>query len=128
MESNTSALHHIILPLMVLSECFVQTFKHALKAWRGTAPVQQRLDSFPLTYRNTLHATTQGTPAMLFLGRRLCSRLDCLKPSVAGIVHSSHEAQKLLCQQHTKDRQFVVGSQCWCVTIGGGSRSGHKGL
>uniref|UniRef100_A0A1A8MV40 Integrase catalytic domain-containing protein n=1 Tax=Nothobranchius pienaari TaxID=704102 RepID=A0A1A8MV40_9TELE len=66
-----------------LAERFVQTFKHALKASRGSAPVQQRLDTFLLTYRNTPHATTREMPAMLFIGRKLRSRLDFLKPSVA---------------------------------------------
>ncbi|XP_060799470.1 uncharacterized protein K02A2.6-like [Neoarius graeffei] len=56
-----------------LAERFVQTFKHALKSSRGTAPVQQRLDTFLLTYRNTPHATTKESPAMLFIGRKLRS-------------------------------------------------------
>ena len=46
---------------------------------------------------------------MLFLGCRLRSRLDCLKPSVAGAVHSSQEAQQQQRQQHSKDRQFDAG-------------------
>lgn len=111
-----------------LAERFVQTFKHALKSSRGTAPVQQRLDSFLLTYRNTPHATTKKTPAMLFLGRRLRLRLDCLKPSVAGIVHRSQEAQQLQRQQHAKERQFVVGDSVLVRDYRRGRRSGHKGL
>ncbi|XP_051783661.1 uncharacterized protein K02A2.6-like [Erpetoichthys calabaricus] len=69
-----------------LAERFVQIFKHSLKSSRGTALVQQRLDTFLLTYRNTPHATTKETPAMLFLGRKLRSRLDFLKPNIAGVV------------------------------------------
>lgn len=92
-----------------LAERFVQTFKHALKASKGTAQVRQQLEEFLLTYRNTPHATTKETPAMLFLGRRLRSRLDCLKPSVAGAVHRSQDAQQQRRQHHAKDRQFEVG-------------------
>ncbi|RWS19555.1 uncharacterized protein B4U80_08639 [Leptotrombidium deliense] len=39
------------------------------------------LPLFLLTYRNTPHSTTGKTPAELFLGRSLRSRLDLLKPS-----------------------------------------------
>nr|XP_054596817.1 uncharacterized protein K02A2.6-like [Nothobranchius furzeri] len=77
-----------------LAERFVQTFKHALKASTSTAPVQRRLDTFLLTYRNTPHATTRETPAMLFIGRKLRSPLDVLKPSVAGTVCRSQDAQQ----------------------------------
>ncbi|CAI5682743.1 unnamed protein product [Oreochromis niloticus] len=92
-----------------LAERFVQTFKHALRASRGTAPVQQRLDTFLLTYRNTPHATTRETPAILFIGRKLRSRLDFLKPSVAGAVRRSQDAQQQCRQQHSRDRRFTVG-------------------
>lgn len=86
MESNTFTLHHTATN--GLAERFVQTFKHALKASRSKAPVQQCLDLFLLTYRNTPHATMKETPAMLFLGHRL---------------------QQLHRQQHAKDRRFVIG-------------------
>ncbi|XP_063060460.1 uncharacterized protein K02A2.6-like [Engraulis encrasicolus] len=92
-----------------LAERFVQTFKHALKSPKGTKPVQQCLDTFILTYRNTPHATTKESPAMLFIGRKLRSRLDFLKPSVAGAVHQSQQAQQQRCQLHSKQRQFAVG-------------------
>ncbi|XP_051782565.1 uncharacterized protein K02A2.6-like [Erpetoichthys calabaricus] len=92
-----------------LAERFVQTFKHSLKSSRGTALVQQRLDTFLLTYRNTPHATTKETPAMLFLGRKLRSRLDFLKPNIAGVVHRSQDAQQERRQPHSKDRRFELG-------------------
>ncbi|XP_025758532.1 uncharacterized protein K02A2.6-like [Oreochromis niloticus] len=92
-----------------LAERFVQTFKHALKASRGTAPVQQCLDTFLLTYRNTPHATTRETPAILFIGHKLRSRLDFLKPSVAGAVRRAQDAQQQCRQQHSRDRQFTLG-------------------
>ncbi|XP_034027378.1 uncharacterized protein K02A2.6-like, partial [Thalassophryne amazonica] len=92
-----------------LAERFVQTFKHALKSSRGSTPVQQRLDTFLLTYRNTPHATTKESPAMLFIGRKLHSRLDFLKPNVAGAVPQSQEAQQQRRQLHSKQRQFEGG-------------------
>lgn len=71
------------------AERFVQTLKQALKASRGSAPIQQRLDGFLLIYRNTPHATTKEPPAMLFLNRKLRTRLDLLKPNLAKIVRQS---------------------------------------
>ena len=83
-----------------LAERFVCTFKQALKSSKGTGKVQQRLDTFLLAYRNIPHTTTTETPAMLFIGRRLRSRLDFLKPSVAGTVHRSQDAQQQRRHQH----------------------------
>uniref|UniRef100_A0A3B3IN70 Gypsy retrotransposon integrase-like protein 1 n=1 Tax=Oryzias latipes TaxID=8090 RepID=A0A3B3IN70_ORYLA len=92
-----------------LAERFVQTFKHALKSLRGMASVQQRLDTFLLTYRNTPHATTKEAPAMLFLKRRLRSRLDLIKPNVRGAVRVSQDSQLLRRQGHSREGQFGVG-------------------
>lgn len=71
--------------------------------------MQQRLDTFLLTYLNTPHATTREMPAMLFIGCKLRSRLDFLKPSVAGAVRQSQDAQRQCRQQHSRDRRFTVG-------------------
>ena len=92
-----------------LAERFVRTFKQALKSSKGTGMVQQRLDTFLLAYRNIPHTTTTETPAMLVLGRRLRSRLDFLKPNIAGTVHRSQDAQQQRRHQHSKDRQLDVG-------------------
>ncbi|XP_039618262.1 zinc finger and SCAN domain-containing protein 21-like [Polypterus senegalus] len=75
---------------------------------KGTALVQQRLDTFLLTYRNSPHATTKEIPAKMFLGRKLRSRLDFLKP-VAGVVHRSQDAQQERRKPCSKDRQFDIG-------------------
>ncbi|KAI4887000.1 hypothetical protein NFI96_027939, partial [Prochilodus magdalenae] len=92
-----------------LAERFVQTCKHALKLSRGTASVQRRLDAFLLQYRNTPHATTQESPAMLFLRRRLRTRLDLLKPNVSEVVGRAQEDQQRHRGVHAKARSFEVG-------------------
>ncbi|KAL2077680.1 hypothetical protein ACEWY4_027184 [Coilia grayii] len=92
-----------------LAERSVQTFKHSLKASKGMASVQKRLDAFLLQYRNTAHATTKETPAMLFLHRRLRTRLDLLKPNVAAVVDQAQEAQQHYRDTHAKARTFSVG-------------------
>ncbi|XP_048031439.1 uncharacterized protein K02A2.6-like [Megalobrama amblycephala] len=94
-----------------LAERLVQTFKRALRCSKGSTSIQQRLDTFLLAYRNTPHATTKESPAMLFLHRRLRCRLDMLKANVASEVE---KAQSKLCQQcqvHAKDRTFAVGDK-----------------
>ncbi len=94
-----------------LAERMVQTVKRALCCSKGSTSIQQRLDTFLLAYRNTPHATTKESPAMLFLHRRLRTRFDLLKPNVASVVE---KAQGKLCQRrqvHAKERTFAVGDK-----------------
>jgi len=65
-----------------LAERMVQTFKSALTAAKGSAPVQKKLDQFLMAYRNATHSTTNRSPAQMFYGRSLRNRLDLLKPDV----------------------------------------------
>ena len=68
--------------------------------------VQRRLDAFLLQYRNAPHSTTQEAPAMLFLHRKLRTRLDLLKPSVAAVVDQAQDAQRSYRAMHSKSRSF----------------------
>lgn len=62
-----------------LAERFVRTFKQSMKAGeRSNVPPQKRLDNFLLSYRTTPHATTQRTPASLFIGRDLRTWLSLI--------------------------------------------------
>ncbi|CAL9690514.1 unnamed protein product [Knipowitschia caucasica] len=66
-----------------LAERFVQTFKKSLKAMANEdISLQHKVDNFLLVYRNSVHATTNQTPAMLFMNRRLRSCIDLLKPNL----------------------------------------------
>uniref|UniRef100_A0AAV2LVS7 ribonuclease H n=2 Tax=Knipowitschia caucasica TaxID=637954 RepID=A0AAV2LVS7_KNICA len=49
-------------------------------------PTKQKLANVLFAYRNATHATTNRTPAILFLGRGLRSRLDLLKPNLRRTV------------------------------------------
>ncbi|CAC5395124.1 unnamed protein product [Mytilus coruscus] len=44
--------------------------------------LSEKLCRFLLGYRTTPHSTTRRTPAELFVGRRLRTRLDALKPNI----------------------------------------------
>ena len=48
--------------------------------------LHQEIGSFLLQYRNAVHATTNESPAKLFLGRQLRSRLDLIKPNIRDTV------------------------------------------
>lgn len=53
-----------------LAERFVQTFKKSIKAMtKEDISLQHKIHNFLLVYRNSVHATTNQTPAMLFMNR-----------------------------------------------------------
>ncbi|KAL2081888.1 hypothetical protein ACEWY4_021706 [Coilia grayii] len=105
-----------------LAERFVQTFKHSLKRSTGTASVQHRLDAFLLMYRNTPHSTTKESPSMLFMHRKLRSRLDLLKPNVTAAVETAQEAQCAYRGIHAKARSSKVGDRVLVRDYGRGEK------
>lgn len=65
-----------------LAERLVQTLKQGLRASkRDGGTMQTRLSRFLTAYRNTPHATTGESPAVLMFGRSLRTRLDLMKPN-----------------------------------------------
>ena len=105
-----------------LAERFVQTFKHSLKCSKGTISIQHRLDAFLLSYRNTPHSTTKESPSMLFMHRKLRSRLDLMKPSVARTVEKAQEEQCARRQTRAKARSFKVGDTVLVRDYGRGEK------
>ena len=73
--------------------------------------VQQRIGNFLLTYRSTKHPTTGRTPASLFLGRELRTRLTLLRPSTGEKVMDSQAKQKAAHDVHIKFREFYPGDR-----------------
>ena len=61
-----------------LAERCVQTFKSAMKRETEVKPLNIKLATFLLAYRNTPHSTTREPPSQLFLERLLRTRLDLL--------------------------------------------------
>lgn len=94
------------------AERFVRTFKEAMKAsGRDGLPLPHRLQSFLLTYRATPHATTGRAPCELFLGRKVRTRLDLLRPSVEDHVLQQQNQQKANHDRHARHREFEVGQK-----------------
>ena len=90
-------------------ERLVQTFKQALKAGKDDCvSLSLHLNNFLLTYRTTQHSTTGCTPASLFLGRPLRTRLDLLKPDLEQRVCKKQAEQVSHHDHHAKYRTFAV--------------------
>ncbi|KAL3966435.1 protocadherin Fat 1/2/3 [Sarotherodon galilaeus] len=104
----TSAPHHPATNRQ--AERFIQSFKRSMKASHTEGkPLQQKIDNFLLAYRNTTHATTGHTPAMLFMGQNLRSRLDLLKPDIRKDVQDKQSS--MVEATRNKTRFFNVGQK-----------------
>ena len=69
------------------AERLVQSLKASLKGQKSeTSNAHQKLDKFLFKYRNSVHSTTNESPAVLLLGHPLRSKLDLLKPNLRHTV------------------------------------------
>jgi hypothetical protein len=94
-----------------LAERFVQTFKQGMKAMdKENADIHKKLANFLLTYRNTPHATTNETPASLFMGRNLRCRFDLIKPDLRRTVQNK-QMKTAISTKAEKLREFETGQQ-----------------
>ena len=92
-----------------LAERFVQTFKQAMKASHGDSrPLNERLAKFLLRYRNTPHATTNESPAMLLFKRPLRTRLDLVRHDTRKTVERKQLDQAAK-QAFATPRSFATG-------------------
>ena len=111
-----------------LAERFVQTLKAAFRSTKGEdGAINRKLAQILLAYRNTPHSrpTTGQSPAKLFLGRPLRSRMDILKPNTRktvndklfqraigkqeGSMREFHEGQSVLVRDYRGNQKWVVG-------------------
>ena len=86
------------------AERFVQTFKKFLKASEGDGTLQPRIQNFLLSYRRTQHATTDTTPAKLFLQREHRARLSLVHPDISLHVTNNKAKMKTYYDRHSKFR------------------------
>ena len=88
------------------AERFVQTFKRAMKKAKSEeGDVHLKLARFLLSYRTTPHVGTRETPAKLFMGRELRTRLSQVRPNLGLKLQQSRAPKK----DHV--RTFVVGER-----------------
>ncbi|XP_056009457.1 uncharacterized protein K02A2.6-like [Ostrea edulis] len=78
-----------------LAERFVQTFKNAMKASKGDdGSLQKKLCNFLIAYRNAPQQATGETPARLFVGKHLTTKIDILRPNVTKTVVKSQDRMR----------------------------------
>ena len=83
----------------------VRIFKDGFEKMTGGS-VKSRLSRFLLRYRTTPHSTTGVPPAQLLMKRNLRTKLDLLRPSIAGRVYTRQSQQKAIHDHHTKEREL----------------------
>ena len=91
-----------------LAERCVQSFKSAMKSETEVKPLSIKLATFLLAYRNTPHSTTGEAPSQLFLGRRLRTRLDLLKPDLR-LKISNRQINQSVTKGGAVTREFSIG-------------------
>ena len=98
-----------------LAERAVQTFKESLKKLVKSSPdsIEDQVSKLLFKYRITPHTTTGISPAELLLGRKPMSRLDLVHPDVSSRVRKKQEMQKLIHDQHARNRNFVAGDEIY---------------
>ena len=91
-----------------LVERFNASFKSSIRAMNSEMDnLNQKLNFFLHTYRNTPHSTTGGTPAKMFLDRVLRSRLDVLKTDTK--QHVNDRQMKMSVSDRNKFRELDLG-------------------
>lgn len=110
------------------AERAVQTLKKALLkatlANRDNAckrSLQHHVDNFLFSYRNIPHTFTNKTPSELFLGRKLRTRLDQLKPDMASAMKEKAKAIKESADKKRRNanEHFQVGDKVYVKTVRG---------
>ncbi|XP_077867717.1 uncharacterized protein LOC144357029 [Saccoglossus kowalevskii] len=88
--------------------------------------LQCKLDNFLFTYRRAPHATTNESPAKLFLGRELRTHLDLLKPDIRKRVEKQQEAQRRS-RENAVHRQYKIGDHV-CARFYRGEEKWKQGV
>ena len=82
--------------------------------------LSDRMARVLFSYRITPQSTTGVSPAELLQGRKLRSRLDLLKPSIATRVEKKQQKQKESHDYHARDRLFKEGEPVYIRKFGKG--------
>lgn len=92
------------------AERYVETVKSALnKGMADGGTINEVLNKFLFSYRSTPHATTQVSPAELFLKRQVRTVLDLLRPTATEARERTRTRYQRNFDLHTRDRQFQDG-------------------
>ena len=82
--------------------------------------MQHRLDNFLFAYRTSPHTFTDKTPAELFLGRKLRTRLSLVKPDMKMAMQEKVEKTKCAAdKRRCAPKVFSVGDRVFVRTVRG---------
>ena len=77
------------------AERAVRTFKQAMKTMKDEkGTLHEKIARFLLSYRTTPQSTTKRSPSELFVGRRLRTRLDILRPNLEDRMKQTRSPMK----------------------------------
>ena len=92
------------------AERYVETVKSAItKGMADGGTLSEVLNKFLFSYRTTPHATTNVSPAELFLKRQLRTVLDLLRPTAADSSSKARQRYQRNFDRHTRERDFHPG-------------------
>jgi hypothetical protein len=95
-------------------ERVIRTFKEHFRSCKAQYPdLQHRLQVVLFTIRSTPNASTGRSPAELFLGRRLQTQLDRLKPDVRRTMDTSRTRQSSYHDEQCRNRTFCINDTVW---------------
>ena len=104
------------------AERVIQILKSKLKAMKDEpGSLSSKVSRFLLSYRSTPHSTTGESPAELFIGRKLRTRLSLLKPQLDNSVFEKQAKQKETLAGCSA-RQFQEGDLVWSRKYKGQSK------
>ena len=111
-----------------LAERFVQTMKQSLTSMtKGQGSTQTKLSRFLIKYRHTPHSKTGETPAALFMGRSLRTRLDLInQTSESTFFASKNSKRKQSPTVHVVKYVNYMSAKQWVQEITEGRRSGYQ--
>ena len=107
----------------------VRTFKESMRSMaQNGASLEQNLLAFLLRQRTTPHSTTGRTPADLFMGRSLRTRLDLIHPDVRARVDQQQARNKEQYDRSTVIQNLGKGSPVWVRDYRDHSRKWQPGV
>lgn len=80
------------------------------RACRENVDISIALSRCLFNYRNSIHGTTNTTPAQLMFGRNLSTRFDLLRPSLTNAVTQKQEKQNDYCNRNRNRCLLISGS------------------
>ena len=104
-----------------LAEPFVESFKNGMKSEMEVKSLNIKLARFLLAYRFAPHSTTGERPSQLFLGRRLRTRLDLLKPDLS-IQVNNRQIDQSVAKGGSETCYFSIGQKVIARNYSGNSK------